>query len=114
MRAFRSMVAVLGVLTVASAASAADSELGKKVFAQRCAGCHGADGKGNAKMATMLKTTIPDLTSIGPKSDAELVKFISEGKKPMPSFGKSLSQDELTAVLHYTKGLGGPQTAGKK
>ena len=114
MRGLGSMVAVLGVLVVASAASADDSELGKKIFAQRCAGCHAADGKGNAKMAATLKTTIPDLTSMASKPDAELAKFISEGKKPMPGFGKSLSQEELTAVLHYAKGLAGSQTSGKK
>ena len=101
-----SMVAVvLGALAMVSTAAAADVELGKKIYAQKCAGCHGPDGKGNAKMAETLKVKIPELTAAAAKTDAELLKAISEGKKPMPSFGKSLKKDELDAVAHYTKGL---------
>ena len=105
MRVLSIVVALLGALAVASTAAAADLELGKKVYAAKCASCHGADGKGNAKMAGMLKITIPDLSGSKGKSDAELLKLLAEGKKPMPSFGKSLSKDEMEAVLSYAKAL---------
>lgn len=105
MRVLSIVVALLGALAVASTAAAADLELGKKVYAAKCASCHGADGKGNAKMAGMLKINIPDLSGSKGKSDAELLKLLSEGKKPMPSFGKSLSKDEMEAVLSYAKAL---------
>ena len=104
MRVLSIVVALLGALAVASTA-AADLELGKKVYAAKCASCHGADGKGNAKMAGMLKITIPDLSGSKGKSDAELLKLLAEGKKPMPSFAKSLSKDEMESVLSYTKAL---------
>ncbi|MBI4635136.1 MAG: cytochrome c [Candidatus Rokubacteria bacterium] len=105
MRMVSTAVVLLGALVVASAAAAADLELGKKIYGQKCASCHGPDGKGNAKMAQMLKVQIPDLAVAASKSDAELLKSVSEGKKPMPSFGKTLSKDELDAVVHYAKGL---------
>ncbi len=102
----RAMAAVLMVgLAVASTAAGDENEAGKKLFAQRCAACHGADGKGNAKMAEMLKVKIPDLAAASGKSDGELLKLLAEGKPPMPSFGKSLSNDELHAVLDYAKKL---------
>ena len=102
----RSMAAVLvGGLVVSSTAAAAENEVGKKIFGQRCVGCHGADGKGNAKMAEMLKVKIPDLAAASGKSDAELLKLLSDGKLPMPSFGKSLSKEEMAAVLDYAKRL---------
>ena len=104
MRVLSIVVALLGALAVASTA-AADLELGKKVYAAKCAACHGADGKGNAKMAGMLKITIPDLSGSKGKSDAELLKLLAEGKKPMPSFAKNLSKDEMDSVLSYTKAL---------
>ena len=104
MRVLSIVVALLGALAVASTA-AADLELGKKVYAAKCASCHGADGKGNAKMAGMLKITIPDLSGSKGKSDAELLKLLAEGKKPMPSFAKNLSKDEMDSVLSYTKAL---------
>jgi mono/diheme cytochrome c family protein len=110
-----SMVAVLlGAFALASTATAADPELGKKVYEKKCAGCHGADGKGNAKMEQALKVKIPALAASAAKSDAELLKTVSEGKKPMPSFGKSLSKEELGAVVQYAKGLAtGPAAGGK-
>ncbi len=105
MRVLSVPVALLGALALASTAAAADLELGKKVYAAKCASCHGADGKGNAKMAEMLKVSIPDLTGAAGKSDGDLLKLLSDGKKPMPAFGKSLSKDEMDAVLSYAKAL---------
>ena len=105
MRWLSMVAAALGALAMASTAAAADVELGKKIYAQKCAGCHGPDGKGNAKMAETLKVKIPELAASAAKTDAELLKSISEGKKPMPSSGKSLKKDELDAVAHYAKGL---------
>ena len=105
MRWLSMVAAALGALAMASTAAAADVELGKKIYAQKCAGCHGPDGKGNAKMAETLKVKIPELAAAAAKTDAELLKAISEGKKPMPGFGKSLKKAELDAVVHYAKGL---------
>ncbi len=114
MRVYAWVVALLGVLALASAAAADDLEVGKKIYAQKCAGCHGAEGKGNPKMAETLKVAIPDLTKASAKSDSELAKIISDGKRPMPSFSKGLSKEELSAVVHYAQGLAGGQPAKKK
>jgi mono/diheme cytochrome c family protein len=114
MRSLSMAAVLLGAFALASTAGAADVELGGKVYAQKCAGCHGPDGKGNAKMAEMLKVKIPELAASAAKTDAELLKAISEGKKPMPSFGKSLSKNELDAVVHYTKDLATGKAAGGK
>ena len=110
-----SMVAVLfGIFALAPMrASAAGEELGKKIFNQKCAACHGVDGAGNAKAAQALKVTIPALAAIAAKTDSELIKIIADGKKPMPSF-KNLSTEELEAVAHYAKALGTAHAPGKK
>lgn len=114
MRVLSIVVAWLGTLALVSTAAAADLELGKKIYAAKCASCHGPDGKGNAKMAGILKVTIPDLTSVVRKSDDDLLKILSDGKKPMPAFGKGLRKDELDAVLHYAKGLAKAPAVGGK
>lgn len=103
MRSLSTVAVLLGIFVWVASAGAADLDLGKKVYAKKCASCHGADGKGNAKMAKMLKVEIPALATVAAKSDAELAKFVSEGKKPMPSFAKSLSKDEIEAVVHFVK-----------
>lgn len=107
MRALSVLAVLLGMLAGLATASVADSELGKTVYTKQCVSCHGADGKGNAKMAAMLKTTIPPLAGSAAKADADLVKMVAEGKKPMPAFGKKLSNEELEAVVHYVKTLAG-------
>lgn len=114
MRSLSIVAVVLGAFALASTAPAADVELGKKIYAQKCAACHGPDGKGNAKMAETLKVKIPELAGSAAKTDSELLKIISEGKKPMPSFGKSLKKDELDAVVLYTKDLASGKAAGGK
>lgn len=106
MRKLSMAVALVAALGVASTAAGADPELGKQVWAKRCATCHAADGKGNAKMAEKLGK-IPDLTTSGAKTEAELRKAIAEGKPPMPAFGKSLKKDELEAVVQFARTLTG-------
>ncbi len=114
MRRITVIVMLFGVVLLSSIAAAEDSQLGETVFKQKCAGCHGADGKGNPKMSAMLKVTVTDLTTVGGKTNAELTKFISEGKKPMPAFGKSLSPQELDAVTRYVQTLAGGGATVKK
>ena len=114
MRSLAMVAVLLGAFMWASTAAAADLELGKKVYEKKCASCHGADGKSNAKMEQTLKVKIPALAGSAVKPDPELLKLVSEGKKPMPSFGKSLSKDEIDAVVQYTKGLATGKVAGGK
>ncbi len=52
----------------------------------------------------VLKAKIGDLSE-STKGDGEMIQLVSEGKKPMPSFGKKLSKEEMAAVVHYAKGL---------
>jgi mono/diheme cytochrome c family protein len=113
MRLSVTWTALLGALVVASTAIAADAELGKKLWAQKCAACHGADGKGNAKMAEQLKVKIPSLGASAAKTDSDLLKAVSDGKRPMPAFGKSLKSEELEAVVQHAKGLAKSLGAGK-
>jgi mono/diheme cytochrome c family protein len=67
--------------------------------AQRCAGCHGADGKGKMKGA-------PDFTDAAwqkKETDAEFAAQIKNGKKPMPAYGDKLSEDEIKALVSYVR-----------
>ncbi|MBI2016674.1 MAG: cytochrome c [Candidatus Rokubacteria bacterium] len=108
------LAVLLGTVVWVVTAAAADLELGKKVYEKKCAACHGADGKGNAKMEKALNAKIPPLAAAAEKTDAELLKLVSEGKKPMPSFQKGLSKDELEAVVQFAKGIATGKIAGPK
>ena len=54
MRALFVTAVLVAGLAPAFPADAADPALGEKIYLKRCASCHAADGRGNAKMAGIL------------------------------------------------------------
>ena len=67
----------------------------------KCATCHGADGKGKVKGA-------PDFTDAAwqkKEKDAEFVESIKKGKKPMPPYAGKLNDDEIKALVAYVRSL---------
>jgi quinoprotein glucose dehydrogenase len=69
-----------------------------RLYAQKCAGCHGADRKGTPP-------EFPSLIGIGERhSDQEVETVIRKGNGRMPAFA-TLSAGEMTAITRYvTKG----------
>ncbi len=88
-----------------STANAADADSGKALFEKSCAGCHGADGKGNEKMAKLIGDK--GLNIVGSetkkKSDEQLLKLIAEGAGKMPA--SKLSPAEQKQALGYARSL---------
>jgi mono/diheme cytochrome c family protein len=93
---------------------------GKEMFAQYCAPCHGADGKGNGPAASAMKTPATDLTQLakthGGKYPADMVagtlKFGSgpaaHGSADMPVWGplfQSLDKFHDSAVQQRISNL---------
>jgi mono/diheme cytochrome c family protein len=83
-----------------SAPAKADTAAGETMFKAKCAGCHGADGKGKAAM----KTTDMSAADVQKMSDADLSKIISEGKPPMPAY-KTLTADQVKDLVSYIRSL---------
>lgn len=101
-------VAIAGLMIwvgTTSAALAADADGGKALYEKSCAGCHGADGKGNEKMAKLLGDK--GLNIVGnetkKKTDEQLLKVIAEGAGKMPA--SKLSKEEQKQVLGYVRSL---------
>jgi mono/diheme cytochrome c family protein len=79
-------------------------DAGGDLFKQKCAMCHGADGKGYAALKT------PDFTD--PKvqaslTDEEITKTIKNGKAgtAMRPFKDSLSDDQVKSLVTYLRSL---------
>jgi cytochrome c len=79
------------------------------VYKAKCAGCHGADGKGTT---VGQKMGAPAFSSdkVQKASDADLADFIENGgpqKKASHAFGsKGVSAAEAQKLATYVKGLG--------
>ncbi len=98
------IVAALAVcLAVAAAAPARAAEDGKALFAQKCASCHGPDGKGKTPMGKKLAAK--DLTKEDKAPLDEIAKDIENGKPPkMAAYKGKLTPEQIQALATYIKG----------
>src|SRR5262249_15181618 len=89
------------------AADKSSIERGQTTYRKECASCHGEGGKGDGADAKSLKTKPANLTDadVTAESDGELYWKISEGRKPMPKFGKRLSENDRWDVVNYVRSL---------
>jgi cbb3-type cytochrome c oxidase subunit III len=79
---------------------------GSEIYAQNCAKCHGADGRGETEESKKHK--MPDISSARWQqrhSDKKIIKAIEKGGGGMPAFGKKLSKEEIAAVVSYVREL---------
>jgi mono/diheme cytochrome c family protein len=72
---------------------------GRGLFDSYCIACHGQEGKGALPTNVVLRDVSPSL------SDSELTDFVMTGNPGlrMPGFGKTLSDDQLKAVVTYIR-----------
>jgi len=92
--------AILAGTYLSSSPAKADVAAGEATFKAKCAGCHGADGKGKEVMKT------GDLASADVQniSDADLSGIITNGKGKMPAY-KSLTPDQVKDLVSYIRSL---------
>ena len=83
----------------------ANLEAGKKVFADNCAACHGADGKGNQELGA------PNLTDriwLYGSGEADIVDTITNSRTGvMPAWAGRLDPATINALAVYVHTLGG-------
>lgn len=95
---------VLAVVLMAP--SSAPAQSAAATYKAKCAGCHGADGKGNTAPGKALG--VHDFASgeVTKMSDADLITIVTDGKNKMPAYGKSLKDTEIKDLVAYIRGLG--------
>jgi len=103
--------AVAGMLALAMlpsvcVAASGDAAVGKDTFHQKCAACHGPEGKGDGPAAKVAKLTMPDLGSkeVQSLSDASIKKVITEGKDKMKAV-PGLSGSDLSNLVAFIRTL---------
>jgi len=102
MKKLVTVVLALAIMAMIAAPTLA-AEDGAKVFASKCAMCHGADGAGKMKGT-------PDLRSseIQSKSDAELTNSIANGPKGKESHAfakKGMDEATIKSLVAYIRTL---------
>ena len=86
---------------------AATVALGRRLFMQNCAFCHGAGGQGNGRAAAGLVPAPEDLTSVGARklTDGQLFLLISGGvpKTAMPAWQNVLDPGQRWALVTFVR-----------
>ena len=93
---------VLAAVLVLFAAGAARAQDAGALFKQKCATCHGPDGKGKTKMGE--KMGVKDLTA-SKSTAAEMEKVIAGGKpgSKMVGYKGKIPDEEIKALATFVK-----------
>ena len=104
-------IAVLTISLLIAAPLSGRAADAKTNWANNCAQCHGASGKGDTKMGKMLNAMdLTDPTKQASFTDAKAATSIKDGvkqngKTTMKAFGGKLSDDEIKALVAYVRTL---------
>jgi len=88
--------------------------IGKGIFIKTCAVCHGKKGIGDGPKSAELEIPVGNLTKADAalQSDGALFWKITEGRKPMPSFKKELTDEQRWMVVNYVREFGPKKLVG--
>lgn len=89
------------------AASADSIAAGKKVYTKECTSCHGPKGKGDGPSSGDFAQKTTDLTDarFASQTDGAVFYKITVGRRPMPGFRDTLSDDDRWNVVNYIRTL---------
>lgn len=84
---------------------------GKAVYLKECLSCHGEQGRGDGSAAKDLNPKPRDLRTaeLWEQTDGSLFWKLTEGKKPMPSYEKLLSEEDRWNVINYIRNAYAPK-----
>jgi mono/diheme cytochrome c family protein len=88
----------------------------KVIYVEKCSNCHGETGKGDGPDAMMYDPSPADLSStkyMSKLTDGELYYKITVGKKPMPSFGKRLTEEQRWRLVILLRSFANQPVASK-
>jgi mono/diheme cytochrome c family protein len=80
----------------------------RTVYMDKCVQCHGETGKGDGAEAASYyprPTSFLDTRHMNSVTDGEIFYQISQGRKPMPSFKKRLSEEQRWQLVDYVRAL---------
>lgn len=80
---------------------------GKKMFKQMCSICHGDKGKGDGMAGMTLKPRPSNFTTkkVQDQSDGAIFWKLTEGRAPMASYKKTLTETQRWQLVNYIRQL---------
>jgi mono/diheme cytochrome c family protein len=97
------------------APSAADLDSVRPIYRDKCSSCHGLSGRGDGHDASLYDpkpTDFTDARHMSAVTDGELFYKLTEGRKPMPSFKKRLSDEQRWRMVLLIRAFLDPPSVG--
>ena len=87
------------------AATESSLAAGQKIYSKTCAKCHGKTGDADGPAVIELNIHPAKLSDpkLATESDGALFWKITTGKKPMPAYGKRLSETDRWHLVNYIR-----------
>jgi len=106
--AFTTLALGAGVLAAVGILSdpARPDDRSAAAYQQKCANCHGPDGKGQTPAGKAMQVrsfSSPETAKMG---DDVLAAIIEKGRGKMPKYGASMKPEEIKAMVAYIRTLG--------
>lgn len=83
----------------------------RQIYTDECAQCHGERGKGDGPQArthTPLPADLTDAKRMVTVTDGEVFYQITQGRRPMPSFKRRLTQDQRWQLVLLVRSFSQP------
>ena len=89
------------------AANESSLAAGRKIYSKTCAMCHGKTGDADGPAVIELNIHPAKLSDpkLATESDGALFWKVTTGKKPMPAYGKRLSETDRWNLVNYIRTL---------
>jgi mono/diheme cytochrome c family protein len=104
----------MALLVGLGTAKAQDTDAGKAAYLSSCAACHGADGKGDGILSSVLKVPPADLTTLARRNNGEFpITAVNEiidgrtfiaahGNREMPIWGfDAMMRNRIVLIIDY-------------
>jgi hypothetical protein len=88
----------------------------RRIYADECAQCHGQRGQGDGPQAKQHYPLPADLTDpklLRSATDGEMFYWITEGRRPMPSFKRRLTPDQRWQLVLLVRSFSQSRATGR-
>jgi mono/diheme cytochrome c family protein len=105
MKKLITIIAACILIAAPSAFAGGGGSDGAAIYKAKCAMCHGPDGAGQTTMGKNLKVRSLGSADVQAQTDAQLNKWIADGKGKMPAYKGKLTPADIDALVAFIRTL---------
>lgn len=105
MKKLITIIAACILIAAPSAFAGGGGSDGAAIYKAKCAMCHGPDGAGQTTMGKNMKLRNLGSADVQAQTDAQLNKWIADGKGKMPAYKGKLTPADIDALVSFIRTL---------